>query len=340
MLRKRSGFTLIELLVVIAIIAVLIGLLVPAVQKVREAANRMSCGNNAKQLAIACHSYHDTNGGLPAAVMMHSSVTNPADYNQNVGPNWIALILPFIEQEALYKSASASMMAYPSTGDATWRSIRSTEIKTIKCPSEANGALQFSRIGGSWARGNYGANSGTGMFWTSGGGEQGLMVSGGIIVEAASTIGGYSYGMNGVSSLGVMSANSRTRLTDITDGTSNTVMVDELRVGTTDTDLRGTWALGQVGASITAASGRGDTPGPNVGLSGYDDILGCTDDPAKGMGCCSGCGSWQVTAKSMHSGGVQTALADGSIRFISNSISQRNYQLIHSRADAQTTNLD
>lgn len=103
---KRSGFTLIELLVVIAIIAVLIGLLVPAVQKVREAANRMSCGNNAKQLAIACHSYHDTNGGLPAAVMMHSSVTNPADYNQNVGPNWIALILPFIEQESLYKTVS------------------------------------------------------------------------------------------------------------------------------------------------------------------------------------------------------------------------------------------
>lgn len=337
----RVGFTLIELLVVIAIIAVLIGLLVPAVQKVREAANRMSCGNNAKQLALACHAYHDANGRLPSAVMMNTSVSNPADYNQNFGPNWIVQILPYIEQDALYKTAAASINNYPTVAaENAWRSVRSTEIKTVRCPSEAFGNNQYSGLGGAWARGNYGANSGTAMFWTNAGGEQGLQVSGGVMAEAGGTIGGYSYGVNGVSSGGVMTANSKVRLTDIVDGTTNTVLVDELRVGTTATDIRGTWALGQVGASITAASGRGDTPGPNVGLSGYDDIQGCTDDPAKGMGCCPGCGSWQVTAKSLHSGGVQTALADGSIRFITNSISQRNYQLIHSRADGLTSSWD
>jgi hypothetical protein len=148
----------------------LIGLLVPAVQKVREAAARMQCSNNLKQLAIACHSYQDTNGTLPAAVQMRAGVsrtnatftgnplTPPA--NLNFGPNWIVMILPYIEQTALYTSVSSSITNYPTNGDANWRSIRSNQFSTVVCPSDTGTKDAYTGVGGGWARGNYACNAG------------------------------------------------------------------------------------------------------------------------------------------------------------------------------------
>src|SRR5262249_35700797 len=94
--QRRRAFTLIELLVVIAIIAILIGLLVPAVQKVREAAARTQCTNNLKQLGLACHAYHDARKQLPPAVLVGRGI-GWTDENR-IGPNWAILILPYIEQ--------------------------------------------------------------------------------------------------------------------------------------------------------------------------------------------------------------------------------------------------
>src|SRR5438132_8656568 len=116
---RRAAFTLIELLVVIAIIAILIGLLLPAVQKVREAANRMQCANNLKQIGLAAHSYHDANGRFPPAVLMPyaqegndpltGGSTNP------FGPNWAIFLLPYIEQQNLYNQANPT--SYPGTAN-------------------------------------------------------------------------------------------------------------------------------------------------------------------------------------------------------------------------------
>ncbi|NCA11107.1 DUF1559 domain-containing protein [bacterium] len=94
-------------------------------------------------------------------------------------------------------------------------------------------------------------------------------------------------------------------------------------------DLRGTWALGVPGASIIAASGRNDSPVPNISLSGWDDVQNCSDDPQNGMGCSNQGGSGQVTAKSRHPGGVQAVLCDGSVVWVGDSISPLNYYRIH-----------
>lgn len=126
----RQGFTLIELLVVIAIIAVLIGLLVPAVQKVREAANRMSCTNNLKQMGIAFMSYHDAYGRFPdggkngsdTPVSNAAATTYPGNRNEW---SWTYQILPYIEQDALYKNPTDSV-------------VQSSVVKTYYCPSRRN----------------------------------------------------------------------------------------------------------------------------------------------------------------------------------------------------------
>ena len=326
---RSRGFTLIELLVVIAIIAILIGLLLPAVQKVREAAARMSCQNNLKQLGLACHAYHDANDKLPPAVQVRGSVT-PSNTNHNFGPNWAVLILPYVEQGNLFNQNSTAINSYLSDGNTAWKAIAGTDVKVYKCPSDAassgntyNGTGSYAAPNG-WARGNYAANAGP-LDWS-------MRTSGSVIPNGSAT---------SVGGAGPLRINFGQGLNRFQDGTSNTMMIAEIRAGQLGTgatrDQRGSWALGQPGSSIIVQYSDKDCLGPNDTTPASDDIVDC--EPFAGAGCCKCPGSFQATARSLHTGGVNVCLGDGSVRFISNTISQPVWANLGSTEDGQTFSL-
>jgi prepilin-type N-terminal cleavage/methylation domain-containing protein len=292
-MRSRKGFTLIELLVVIAIIAILIGLLLPAVQKVRESAARMSCSNNIHQIVLANHNYHDTYGTLPIGTFIPWTYDGNnwcQDITSPFGPNWAVYILPFIEQGNLYNSINVNLYpGVPLLGpqgnynyaaiDRSWRAIRGAVIKTYLCPSDPNNMIPYNDPSGvdcplevGWARGNYGATYGfTDNDHTSDGnsalynnpfdGSAGDGIVPGVPSNPPVSKGPIFFQSS--------SGKNGTRLTDITDGTSQTIMINELRSGMTATDPRGTWALGMPGCSFTNA-GRNYNPTPNNTLDSPD----------------------------------------------------------------------
>ncbi len=317
--RMPRGFTLVELLVVITIIGILIALLLPAVQAARESARRVQCSNNLRNLALAVINYEAKFGYFPPSVQFGPG-EDPAQSN-NFRPNWVILTLPYIEQEGLYNTFN---LALPIS-DASNRTARGVEIPILKCPSDSDnnrikyaGSTSGSAEGDNWARGNYGANGG-----------RGYMLGPGWWASRPDAIGGPdSPGWNNPQYRGVMGANCSSPLAKIRDGSSNTILLGELRAGVTQNDSRGTWAMGGACTSAMYAYGSGaDANGPNCRWENSDDMRGCDTIRAalgiaelvnQGMPCCAGQGNWQGTTRSQHAGGVFIAFADGSVRFVGN----------------------
>jgi len=362
---RRRAFTLVELLVVIAIIGVLISLLLPAVQKIREAANRVSCANNLKQIGLAAHNYHDEHGHLPVAVQIPYWVNNdPNNYTLNIsspfGPNWAVYLLPFLEDGNLYNSIDVN--TYPGTPTAgpgqitgynlSWRAVGSQHLKTYTCPSDPRNQSDYDDNSGVdtavpyqvWARGNYAATAGFTDFDHTANGLNALNNnpfdgdgSDGIVPGNPA---------NPPVSKGPMFAiNYGAKFADVSDGLSHTVMFDEIRAGVTPLDPRGVWAIGLPGCSITCA-GRNYNPAPNNTL-GDDQNSGDELQQAykfwyPGIGLPDRMGAFPTSpgdvmtsaiARSAHPGGVQACFGDGSVHFMSDSIDQFTWCILHSRND-------
>jgi prepilin-type N-terminal cleavage/methylation domain-containing protein/prepilin-type processing-associated H-X9-DG protein len=345
-LRARRGFTLVELLVVIAIIAVLIGLLLPAVQKVREAAARAKCMNNLKQLGTAAHGYHDANGSLPVGVRMPYAQPNndplTGGGSNPFGPNWAIYLLPHIEQQALFDQANVT--SYPGTANTadlasynlSWRVVRGVVIKTYLCPSDKGPGEPFTSAIAAppepgWARGNYACNGGTADIDHH--------------IRGDNAVDRDPY--PGLSKGPVMSIDFGATLTGISDGTSTTFLFHEVRIGVNAADIRGTWALGLPGASMVVA-GRDRNPTPNDRTDDTDEVEGCfgfwypgigTKD---GMGCRKDLNNYGMAAqaRSRHPGGVNACFGDGHVQFVRDSISQRTWVLLQSANDGQVPGSD
>ncbi|WP_439620948.1 DUF1559 domain-containing protein [Gemmata sp.] len=331
---RQRGFTLIELLVVIAIIAILIGLLLPAVQKVREAAARTKCTNNIKQIALACHAYADATGGIPAACIMNSYTEYP--YTNEIGPNWAILILPYIEQGNLFNQYATSINLHMAgvTTDAGWKTIRGTSVSTYLCPTDpynqsdytagANGSLANVS---NWKRGNYGAN--VGPFHTLSGHQ-----------NQAAPVG--DWGFVGRGPFTMVVGNYRRiglGIQGIPDGSSNTILINELRAAMVPTDARGVWAFGLAASSLTVGNAMGDCTTPNDKNPRSDDMKDAVEDGANSLGSCSDCSNNQGQARSLHTGGVNAAMADGSVRFVRNDITRQAWWIIQGSHDGQV-NID
>lgn len=327
---QRKGFTLIELLVVIAIIAILISLLLPAVQKVRDAAAKTQCTNNLKQLGLALNTYHGDRKELPPAVQVRGGHTPTTTHD--FGPNWAVLILPYIEQGNLYNQRAADIRNYMLNSNNNWKRVGAVEVNSFKCPSDPGvdsgrfqGPGELSNPAGGWARGSYAANAGPANWNRS----------------TSQTVSCYDVGS--ISAAGPMRINFGAALNRMQDGTSNTMLLAEVLAGRQgNRDQRGCWALGHPGSSVIVTYSRGDCWGPNDTQQNSDDVYYCEDftrNPNTG-GCWENCASTQATSRSAHSGGVNVCKADGSVTFVTDSISRGVWALLGSREDGRTFSLD
>jgi prepilin-type N-terminal cleavage/methylation domain-containing protein len=319
---RQSGVTLVELLVVIAIIGSLISLLLPAVQSAREAARRLQCQHNLKQLGLGLMAYESAKKIFPEAYTYEPGFR--PDYGAageflKLRKTWVISLLPFIEEAGVHDRIDTTK----PMADTVNAEERAAVLKTVVCPSDSFNSRPFngsasnkvSQLGDNWARGNYAANASLGMGY----------VGAGDCAAGPNEPFWAKYP-------GIMGANCSKRIREISDGTTKTILLAEIRAGITDYDSRGIWALGMGSSSLWGHGGiYGDCYGPNSPVISADDVITCSDIvssvggherlQAMGMPCSLVDGmSWQQTARSMHHEGIYVCMADGSVQWISDFI--------------------
>ncbi|WDI41063.1 DUF1559 domain-containing protein [Bremerella sp. P1] len=324
-IRHHRGFTLVELLVVIAIIGVLIALLLPAVQQAREAARRMSCQNNLKQLGLALHNYHDVMGRFP----MNNLLSNVNTANGNNMSVMIGL-LPFIEQSALFDGIdmSSNITLYPVNGKRVCDHV----IEAYQCPSDPSVSTRNPSTGA--ARGSYAPSIGSQKMESAAG------------CNLLATVGAYPTGLgldtdgdgedpfnrgNARSDYGDQAISGpfgrgnispySARFADITDGTANTILMGEMRMAC-QTFAPWGWAWSEGLWYATTAPINFPT---------------CPGDAGYGSNTCfsNASNNWNAIFgfKSAHPGGCQFVLGDGSVHFLPETIDRLTYARLGDKSD-------
>lgn len=308
---RRSGFTLVELLVVIAIIGVLVALLLPAVQSAREAARRMSCTNNMRQLSLSLHNFHDVNGTFPKHVSPGGAT----------GISWLVLVLPYLEQKALFDQFQPTQVAYTGGQNAN-RILGRYKIPGFYCPSyvetrsgsNIDDITGFGNAYGTHYVGNMGpiSASTTSTAYAFNPSTQGLLACDGILPFHPTVISANPPNPEGV------------RIAMVTDGTSNTLMVFE-----------SAWkglelSPGSYRAWVRGMSWNGDSTGAKNVQNAMNTVRynGSSNYNSISMG-------------SNHPQGCNGGMADGSVRFLSKNIDLNLILLpMASRAGGETVAAD
>jgi prepilin-type N-terminal cleavage/methylation domain-containing protein/prepilin-type processing-associated H-X9-DG protein len=317
MVRRHRAFTLIELLVVIAIIAVLIGLLIPAVQKVREAANLSTCRNNLHQIGLALHNHHDTYGQFPLG-----SENKPAVALAGPRLTFMLSLYPYLEQEACFKRFNRTALgtSFDATTTVPWCSsanslpddaVTAVVVPSLLCPSDGMGGQTSTHFTDSGQKtGTFNNCNYLGFF-----GDK--------------NYGGFFPG-NPQNQPAVFRFNRVVRLNDIQDGASNTMAMGEYLTGLPQNeapnDLRGVhWNDLPTFSQLYTRSGPNSSSPDLIHVEVF-----CYNRPSLNLPCAAPGGLDAMTAasRSRHPGGVNVLLADGSVRFIQQTIDLKTWQAL------------
>jgi prepilin-type N-terminal cleavage/methylation domain-containing protein/prepilin-type processing-associated H-X9-DG protein len=315
----RRGFTLIELLVVIAILAVLLALLLPAVQRVREAANRGLCGNHLKQMGLACHAYHDTQGAFPPG-----GTSTGADQG-----SWLVYLLPYLEQESLYRQ----IRSFPTIPAAVTAGVLPQKLPSGRCPSDPwdPGDPAYANYVGSVGPQCDSAPLGPPDVGSCGYEPFAVYCdqpAWGYTASADHGDTGDAAQVRGVFSRG----GARITMAGVTDGLSNTLLLGE-------TTLPTFFAVGWSPPAGWASTFGGNSEAFTIMPINYPidaaDLGWCGQ--ASGRGPAHNVWNWGVTwgFRSRHPGGANFAWADGSVHFLRETLDHRTYQLLGCRHDSQ-----
>lgn len=310
---KPRGFTLIELLVVIAIIGVLIALLLPAVQSAREAARRTQCKNNLKQLGLALHNYHDNHGAFPSAAVTDGFA--PCQRPNISKAPWTVMILPFMDEGPRYNSFNMSggtfggLFTYEdSCSESARQKVRNSKFECPSDPnsSEVNANCNYLGIMGGCASGS----------------DQGCC-------EVCASTSTCPWGGRFGSTNGIFYSNSSVRLRDISDGTTNSLLIGESRYLQLQGGTPGwgaTWA-----SSFYRGSDMSSGPMYTTVVAIVNAPNSTPSDPGNGYTQ----GTMNNQLGSRHTGGAHTTLADGSVRFLSDSMDMIVMRALARKSDGQ-----